>query len=178
MEQVLTEKCPSWERMDGAQRVSVLSSAAIWRFSADSLSRRLKLAAGRERARTAAPAGITTVLNTPREKRCATAIPTVRKPGTAARTISVCAKYLPLTVWWGLGVPGHHVHLHAGLVAQRGVAKYLFPLETEARPVLISNSVEVALVTTLFAVQRKRWQRSCPILSRGISRTLGGDHTC
>ncbi|KAE8291859.1 hypothetical protein D5F01_LYC09220 [Larimichthys crocea] len=85
----------------------------------------------------------------------------------------MCAKYLqPLTVWWDHGVPGHHAHLHVELAAQKGVGKCLFPLEMEALPVLTSNSVEAALETMPYAALRKRWQRSCLILSRGTSRTL------
>lgn len=179
MEQVEPEKFPSWERTDGAQRVSDSSSVDIWRFSAGSLFDRPRRAAGRGRAPTVAPAGTTSVLSTRREKRCATVIPTVRKPETAARTISECAKYLqPLTVWWDHGVPGHHAHLHVELAAQKGVGKCQFPPETEARLVLTSNSVEDALETMPYAALRKRWQRSCLILSRGTSRTLGDDHTC
>ncbi|KAG7221412.1 hypothetical protein INR49_017288 [Caranx melampygus] len=117
-------------------------------------------------------------MSTPGGKLCATAIPTVRKPETAARIINACAKYPPLTVWWDHGVPGHHAHLPVESAAQKGVAKYPFRLEMEARPVQISNSVEDAMETTPYAAQRKRWQRSCPIPSRGTSRTLGDDHTC
>lgn len=178
MEQEDPGKFLSWERMDGARRVLGLSFVDIWRFSAGKLFPRLRQVAGRGRAQTAAPAETTNVSSTPREKRCATATHTARKPETAARTISVCAKYLPLTVWWDLGAPGHHAHHHVELAAQKGVAKYLYPLETEARPVLTSNSVEDALETMPYAALRKRWQRSCLILSRGTSRTLGGDHTC
>lgn len=61
----------------------------------------------------------------------------------------------PLTVWWGHGVPGHLAPLHVELVAQRGVAKYLFPLETGVRHVLTSNSAEDALETTPYAAPRK-----------------------
>lgn len=179
MEQVDPEKFPSWERVDGAQRVSGLSYVDILRFSAGKFFHRPRRAAGRGRVPTAAPAGTTSVLSTPREKRCATVIPTVRKPETAARTTSVCAKYLqPLTVWWDLGVPGHHAHLHVGLAAQKGVAKCPYPLETEAHPALTSNSVEDALETMPYAALQKRWQRSCLILLRETSRTHGGDHTC
>lgn len=173
-----SRNCPSWERTDGAQRALALCSVDTWRFSAGSLSSRLRQAAGRERAPTAAQAGIMNVTSTPRGKRCATVIPTVRKPETAARTINACAKYLqPLTVWWDRGGPGHPARLHAGSAAQRGVAKCRFPPETEALPVRISNSVVGALETMPFAAQPKRWLKSCPILSRGTSRTLGGDHT-
>lgn len=61
----------------------------------------------------------------------------------------------PLTAWWGHGVPGHLAPLHVALVAQRGVARYLSPLETGVRPVLTSNSAEVALETTPYATLRK-----------------------
>lgn len=61
----------------------------------------------------------------------------------------------PLTVWWDLGVPGHHAHLHVELAAQRGVAKCPYPPETEARPVLTSSSVEDALETTPYAALQK-----------------------
>ncbi len=88
------EKFPSWERVDGAQRALGLSFVDIWRFSAGKLFHEPRRAAGRGRVRTAAPAGTTNVLNTRRGKRCATVIPTVRKRETAARTTSVCARYL------------------------------------------------------------------------------------
>lgn len=179
VEQAGPGECPSWLRTDGARRASGSSSVDIWPFSAGGSFRRPRLAAGRGRARTAAPAGTTSVLSTLGGKPCATVIRTARKPETAARTISACAKYLqPLTVWWGRGVPGHHVHLHVELEAQNAVAKCLSLLETEALRVQISNSAEDALETMPYAALRKRWQRSCQILSRGTSRTLGDGHTC
>lgn len=75
----------------------------ILRFSAGKLYHGLKQAAERGRAQTAARVGTTNVLSTAREKQCATVIPTVRKPETAAKTISVCAKY-PVSC---LFYPGH-----------------------------------------------------------------------
>lgn len=94
VEQVVPERFPSWERMDGAQRVLALSFGDFWHFSAENLFHRLKQAAGSERAQTAAPAGTTNVLSTPGGKQCVTAIPTVRKQETVARTIRAFAKYL------------------------------------------------------------------------------------
>lgn len=91
---MIPQEFRSWERMDGAQRVFGLSFVDILLFSAGTLFHRLKRAAGSGRAQTAAPAGITNVLSTPGEKLCVTVMPTVRKPETAARTISMCAKYL------------------------------------------------------------------------------------
>ncbi|KAA8592661.1 hypothetical protein FQN60_018116, partial [Etheostoma spectabile] len=86
------EKSPSWERIDGAQRVLGLSFVDISHFFSGKLFHGLKQAAGRERAQTAAPVETTNALNTATEKQCATVTPTVRKPETAARTTSVLMK--------------------------------------------------------------------------------------
>ncbi|XP_061784627.1 uncharacterized protein [Nerophis lumbriciformis] len=84
----------------------------------------------------------------------------------------------PLTVWWAHGVSGPHARLHAGWAAPKEAAKCPSLLETEAPPARTSNSAEGASETTKYAAQRKRWQRSFQIPSRGTLRTLGGGLTC
>lgn len=64
----------------------------ILRFSAGNCFPGPRRAAGRGRTQTAARAGTTTVSSTRGGKRCVTAIPTVRKQETAARTTNACAK--------------------------------------------------------------------------------------
>lgn len=90
-------KQPWWgrrERADGARLGSVSSFADAWPSSSVSSSRRARPAAGRGTARAAAAAGTTSAWRAPGGGRCATATATARRPGTAARTTSTCARYL------------------------------------------------------------------------------------